>query len=149
MLRLFFNRNAPLVYLANFLALILLGVLLYRSWWQGKVALGWGTYLMAFGFLFFNGINLINWYPQYGRTSARLGIRLHFQKTVVPVAYLSLAGFLWKFLGGSEGVLLGVSLLYLPMYYVAFILLFFHFRDSSELMPGYFSHNFYLKDETQ
>ncbi len=149
MLRLFFHRSAPMVYLANGLALLLLLGLLYRGWWRSDILLGWGTYIVALWYLFFNTLNIINWYPQYRLKSAKLGIRLHFQKTVVPVAYMCAAAFLFKYLGGSEWVLLALGLLFLPMSYVACILLFFHFRDTSELMPGYFSHNIYLKDESQ
>lgn len=147
MLRLFFHRSAAMVYLANGLALVLLAWLGFQSFVQGKISLGWGTYSVALAFLFFNAINLINWYPQYRLPEAKLGIRLHFQKTVVPVAYLSLLAFGLKALGVPELALGLMSLLFLPMYYVAFILLFFHFRDTSDLMPGFFSHNFYLKDE--
>lgn len=138
MLRFFFDRNAPMVHLMNGLALLLLLGLIWRG------ALGWGGYLIGFSWLFFNLLNWINWYSPH---RGKLGIRIHLQKNVVPVSYLSAAALSLKWAGVSDWVLLGLFLLMIPIYYVSLILLYFHFRDTSTMMPSYFSHNFYLKDE--
>ncbi|MDX1386696.1 MAG: hypothetical protein R3257_03830 [bacterium] len=138
MLRFFFDRNAPMVHLMNGLTLLLLVILI----WQG--ALGWGGVLIGFSWLFFNLLNWINWYAPH---QGKLGIRIHLQKNVVPVSYMSVVALVLKWMGASNWVLFGIFLLMAPIYYVSIILLYFHFRDTSEMMPSYFSHNFYLKDE--
>jgi hypothetical protein len=145
MLKLFFNRNSPFVYLMNAIALVEALLLLFRG--RGGdpgFHLGWLSCYLIFSWLFFNALNLFPWYSGF---KGKLGIRLHFQKNLVPVVYLSALAFALKLMGVSDWVLSPIAVLYLPMYYVALILLWFHFRDESELTPGYFTHNFYLQNE--
>ncbi len=145
MLKFFFHRSSPVVYLMNFLALGEIGILLFRSqFFQGPIFLGWASLFLIFTWGAFNLLNLINWYPGH---KGKLGIRLHFQKNLVPTVYLSAWAFALKVFGFPEWVLLPVILLVLPMYYVAIVLLVFHFRDTCEMKPGYFSRNFYLQEE--
>ena len=111
-----------------------------------EISLGPVTIFLLLTWVFFNALNWIPWYPG---TQGKLGIRLHFQKNIVPMAYILPAAFLLKWAGAGELALLPFAMVFLPMYYVSIILLIFHFRDGSDLMPGYFSHNFYLKEEEE
>jgi hypothetical protein len=150
MLKIFFDRASPFVYAFNGLSLFLILLLLWQGGWNGGVWLGPVTVFLMGSWVFFNALNWIPWYGRklrYPEAKGKLGIRLHFQKNIVPMAYILPIAFLLKWAGVGEWFLLPFALLFLPMYYVSVILLFFHFRDSSDLMPGYFSHNFYLKDE--
>jgi len=129
----------------NLLALVEMVILVYRAQELSlSKPLGAVCYFLFFTWVFFNALNSFPWYP--GK-KGKLGIRLHFQKTLVPAAYLLALAFALKLVGASEWVLLPFGLFFLPMYYVAVILLWFHLRDKSDLMPGYFSHNFYLHKE--
>lgn len=144
MLKTFFYRSSPFVYAFNALSFCLFLLLCWRAKQGGVFSLGPVSLFLMFTWVFFNALNWINWYPG---TQGKLGIRLHFQKNIVPMSYILTAAFLLKWFGAGDWVLLPIALLFLPMYYVSIILLYFHFRDGSDLMPGYFSHNFYLKDE--
>jgi len=134
-----------MVYLMNALALVELAVWVFQASQASRGSL-WGpcSVFLVFTWIFFN---IVNWVPWYPGTRGKLGIRLHFQKNIVPLAYLMVLVLGLKLLGLSEWFLLPFVLLVLPMYYVTLILLSFHFRDRSDLRPGYFSHNFYLQEE--
>jgi len=80
-------------------------------------------WLIIFSWAFFNALNLFPWYPQH---RGKLGIRLHFQKTVVPVSYLTALALALYLLGVSAFALIPFVVLFLPMYYVACILLIFN-----------------------
>ena len=149
MLKLFFNRSSFMVRLMNALAGAEMLILLWQAW-RGTVSLGFSTiFLMATWWI----LNLLNWIPWYSERkgpdgkSAKLGIRLHLHKNIVPMSYILSLAFALKLMGCSEWALFPFTVLFLPVFYVSGILLYFHFRDRSDLTPGYFSHNFYLKDE--
>ncbi len=144
MLRFFFYRSSPMVYLMNLISTLLLGCLLYRAWRVEEGGLGFSSVFLIFTYLFFNFLNLFPFYPGQ---KGKVGIRLHFQKNIVPMSYLMVIAFSLKLMGVSEWGLLPFVLLYLPVYYVSLILLVFHFRDSSDLAAGYFTHNFYLQEK--
>ncbi|KAB2837760.1 hypothetical protein F9K50_10435 [bacterium] len=149
MLKFFFNRSSYMVRFMNALAAVEMGLLLWRAW-RGEAVLGLSSYFLMGTWWVLNLLNWIPWYPERkgpdGRP-AKLGIRLHLHKNIVPASYLLALAFALKLLGASELVLFPFCILFLPIYYVSGILLYFHFRDPSSLTPGYFSHNFYLKDE--
>ncbi len=134
-----------MVYLMNSVSALLLGILLDRAWRVGGAAsLGFSSSFLILTYLFFNFLNL---FPFYRGQKGKVGIRLHFQKNIVPMSYLMVLAFSLKLVGVSEWGLLPFALLYLPVYYVSLILLVFHFRDSSDLAAGYFTHNFYLQEK--
>jgi hypothetical protein len=97
-----------------------------------------------FSWLFFNLLDRIPWYPSH---RGKLGIHIHFQKNLVPVSYLCALAFGLRIAGVGETAMAIFSAVLLPIYYVSIILLYFHFRDRSTLMPSYFSHNYYLKEK--
>jgi len=148
MLKFFFNRSSLMVLVMNVLAAFEMAVLLWKAW-RGT-SLGWVTALLVFAWWALNFMNWVPWYPERlgpdGRP-AKLGIRLHLHKNLVPASYLLALAFGLRLLGISDMAMLPFAILFLPIFYVSGILLFFHFRDRSTLTPGYFSHNFYLKDE--
>lgn len=145
MLKLFFYRSSPFVYLMNALCLGEIFLLLSGfSFGATAPRLGAVSGFLVFSWVFFN---FLNGFPWYRGKKGKLGIRLHFQKNIVPLAYLLAPAFALKIAGVSEGWLLPFAIVLLPMYYVSVILLSFHYRDKSDLIPGYFSHNFYLQEE--
>lgn len=144
MLKFFFQRSSPMVHLMNVLAACEAILLLLHGPLRGAGGRGLVSYFFIFSLIFFNALDWIRWYPGRGE---KLGIRIHFKKNIVPISYLCVVVFTLKLGGISEGWILPLILFLLPIYYVSCILLYFHFRDSSELMPSYFSHNFYLKEK--
>ena len=138
-----------MVWMMNGLAFLEMLVLLYRHW-RGSLSLGLASVFLVASWWILNLCDLFPWYSQKtgpdGRP-AKLGIRLHFHKAMIPYIYILVAAFSLKLAGVSEWILAAICLLFMPVYYVNVILLYFHFRDSSDLTPGYFSHNFYRKDE--
>ncbi len=148
MLKFFFNRSSLMVLAMNALAAIEMVALLWRAW-RGA-SLGWATAFLIFTWWALNLMNWIPWYPErFGPNGkpAKLGIRLHLHKNLVPASYLLALAFGIRLLGASDTAMIPLVILFVPIFYVSGILLFFHFRDRSTLTPGYFSHNFYLKDE--
>lgn len=149
MLKFFFNRQSPLVLGLNAGAFLETLAILYL-YARGSLALGPASiFLIASWWI----LNLCNFYPWYAQRTGpdgrpeKLGIRLHFSKAMIPYIYVLFFSLLAKLLGVSEWILGVFCVLFLPLYYVNVILLYFHFRDESSLTPGYFSHNFYRKDE--
>ena len=133
----------------NGLAFAEMWLILYLHW-KGSLSMGPASIFLSASWWILNICNLIPWYSQRNGPDGRpekLGIRLHFNKAMIPFIYLLVFALLLKLLGVSELVLSPFCVLFLPLYYVDIILLYFHFRDSSSLTPGYFSHNFYRKDE--
>lgn len=125
-------------------------VAIFYGHWRGSLSLGAATVFLSISWWILNLCNVFPWYSQRTGPDGRpekLGIRLHFHKAMIPYLYILALAFLLKLLGVPELVLGFLGVLFLPLYYVNVILLYFHFRDSSSLTPGYFSHNFYRKDE--
>lgn len=145
MLKFFFDRTSFMVRLLNGLCAGLIFWQFSKPYFLDQAShwVFWDVYF-AFSWLFFNMVNWIPWYPGF---KGKLGIRLHFQKNVVPIAYGTALIFGLRLAGVSWAWLWPVALLWIPIYYVTFILLYFHLKDESNLMPGYFSHNFYYEDE--
>lgn len=138
-----------MIWIVNGLAFLEMLALGYRHW-QGSLKIGPASIFLIASWWIINFCDAFPWYSQ--RTGpdgkpARLGIRIHFGKAMIPYVYFLALAFLLKLAGVAEAVLIPFCVLFLPLYYVNVILLYFHFRDRSSLTPGYFSHNFYRKDE--
>jgi hypothetical protein len=133
-----------MVTIMNLLAGILSVGLLYDYFFSDRSLGLCSLFLILAWFL----INLLNWIPWYPGKKGKVGIKLHLQKNLVPSSYLLSLGFSLKYLTGVEWYLLPIALLMLPILYVSSILVIFHFGDPSTLDPGYFSHNYYLNEET-
>lgn len=145
MLKFFFNRQSPVVYLLNLMTTIEVLILFLPT--KTKIiyfSIGWQTFFIIFSWIF---LNIINWIPWYGKLPGKIGIRLHFQKNIIPTVYISTIALSLKLLGVNDVWLTPFAILFLPILYVSFILLYFHFKDDSKIMPSYFTHNFYLKDK--
>ena len=138
-----------MIWVINGLAFLEMVAIFYRHR-QGSLQIGPATLFLMVSWWILNLCNVIPWYRQ--RTGPdgkpeKLGIRQHFHKAMIPYLYILALAFLLKLLGTWELALSLFCVLFLPLYYVDLILLYFHFRDSSSLTPGYFSHNFYRKDK--
>ncbi len=142
MLRSCFHPRAWPVWVLNFLA-FLEAVLLTRQegGFPPRSALGPLTLFVIFSWAFFNLLDWINWYPGL---KGRWGIRIHFQRNIVLVSYLSFGALSLKLLGAPEWTLAPFALLLIPCYFLSLTLLSYHYRDTSRLRPNYFSYNFYL-----
>ncbi|MCB1213955.1 MAG: hypothetical protein KDK66_00635 [Deltaproteobacteria bacterium] len=143
MLKLFFNRHSPLVYLADLLTLLLLMLLAYKAF-QSQFVFGGPSLFLVYTYIFFN---VLRFYPWYGPDKSDVGLRLHFQKILVPCTYISLLAFSLRYLGLGEFWLWFLVILTLPLHYSSWILIAFHWKDKSQLRAGYFSENHYLQDE--
>ena len=144
MLKLFFDRSSPFVYFANFVAFAEILILSYLALTREGFSLGFSSLFLIFSWIFLNLLDQIRWYPAEKK---KLGIRVHFQKNIVPTSYLMAIAFALKLAGASEWVLVPFAILLIPIHYVSAILLYFHCRDKSAMRPGYFSNNFYLEEK--
>src|SRR5688500_17744276 len=99
MLKTFFDRSSPIVYLVNFIACAEALVLLYFNLAPRAdfpVSLGINSLFLMASWLILNLVDQIPWYP---REKTRLGIRVHFQKNIVPVSYLTAVALALKLAG--------------------------------------------------
>lgn len=141
----FFGRRSRLVRTLRILVwLELLAIFYRRGVGPLGAELGWMTWLVAVSWLAFN---LLDWIPWYSGGGERAGIRIHFQRNLVPVSYLLAPGLLLPLGGFSDWFLLPAALVCLFLHHVDGLLLYLHFRDSSRMRPGYFSFNHYLREE--
>lgn len=143
MLKFFFGRHGLGMYLANLLALLMLVLLVVKAF-KSDIHLGHASLFLFYSYFFFN---VLRFYPWYGRDKADVGLRFHFQRNLVPLAYISLLAFGLKYLSVGEAWLMCFALLTLPLHYAAWVLIVFHLRDKSSLPVGYFSQNRYLSKE--
>ena len=144
MLKLFFDRSSFFVHFANLIAFAEILTLSYFTLTRESFSLDFISSFLILSWIFLNLLDQIPWYPAEKK---KLGIRVHFQKNVVPTSYLMAIAFALKLAGVSEWALVPFAILLLPVHYVSVILLYFHFRDKSTMRPGYFSNNFYLEEK--
>ncbi len=137
MLRLFFHRDSVIMkslFFASFVGTILLfyqGAFQRLSNLQTILA---SVFLLQVGFAYFVKI-----YPWYPKNAAGPGITLQFQKALVPIAYLWPL-FLLTTLYYPSAILLGFwSFFLLPITAVAFILIYFHWKDPDPSQPNLLS----------
>jgi len=137
MLKLFFNRKSLLVQVAFWGAAVLTAVFIVKGGWASmtlsqKVLLGLVLAQVAFA----KGVCLYPWYP---KDAAGPGIRLQFDKALVPVAYLWLASSVFLWLKPLTLLLALFNLLLLPIGVVACVLIRFHGKDPDPSQPNLLS----------
>ncbi len=153
MLKIFFNRTSPLVRLLELIGVILsVWFLTKRLPTDGVVPL---LFLFLFcSYLFVRICDGVNWYPREKNLPPdpkRFGIRVQFQKAIVPSAYIlaiTAAVALLEIPFLSTGVITFAVLLMLIVAPVNGILLYFHLRDKDPTPINYFSLNKYLGEDT-
>ena len=142
MTRVLFYRHGSVVRLLEILGVMNSLLFLKRgfTYFDGPMIL----YLFLFStYLFVRICTWIRWYEEEGE----LGIRVHFQKALVPTSYiLAINSTVCFFLNSSLSiVLLSFSLLLmLAVTSVNGILIYFHRQDQDPLPINGFSRNLYL-----
>ena len=143
-LKLFFNRKGKIVlsltvigWTGNFLHLIAL------PWqWNDRGTLT-DLFFLLYLFLAFL-ITAIRFKPWYQKEDRGAGIEEHFEKTLVPIAYiLVFTNLIYHYWQASWPFLLFISLIFLIILSVNAILLYFHNRDKDQTPPSYFARNLY------
>ncbi len=127
MLRLFFNRNSPIMKSFYWLGALLSLLFLWQGHWSllntsQKVLLGlfWLQVLFAQALLF---------YPFYPKNAPGPGITLQFQKALVPIAYLWPSAMILLWLQPLAILMILFNVLILPISSVACILIYFYSID--------------------
>lgn len=131
MLRFFFNRNSPVMKGFYGLGALLSLYFLYQGHWQGlnglqQCLLG----IFWFQVLFAQGLV---WFPFYPASAPGPGIKLQFQKALVPIAYLWPSFMLLMLWWPHTALLLLFDFLLLPISAVACILIYFYCIDPQRL----------------
>ncbi len=147
-LKFFFNRKGSVVlsltilgWILNLWALICLpGEMILR----GKLTTCLFILYLCLCFL----VTFIRFYPWYPTKDRGAALEEHFEKTLVPTAYIMVVVHLFWFLTLKPWpFLIFVCLLFLPILAVNAILLTFHFQDQDPTPPAYFSRSLYLSPE--
>ncbi|MBI4366760.1 MAG: hypothetical protein HY543_08085 [Deltaproteobacteria bacterium] len=142
MLKLFFNKESPVVYALEAIGLFLLAWFLARGEWR---AWAWPR-LLAGGsavgcYLFLRWCVLWRWYPRASPGGKYLGIALQFKKALVPASYLlALFGILLH-VHAPTLLLYAIVFLLIVIAHVNGILLYFHARDRDATPVNYFSRS--------
>jgi hypothetical protein len=134
MLRLFFNRNSLFVRFAFWGAFGLTLVFFLDLGWvvlDGVQRILWLACLVQISFA--KAVELYPWYP---KENPGPGIRLQFQKAMVPVSYLWLSLTILLWWKPLTAFLLLYNALLFPMGAVACILIYFHRKDPERKSPN-------------
>src|SRR4030095_3590224 len=137
MLKLFFHRNSLLVKGAFWIAGFLTAAFIYTGDFSSltlaqKILFA----LLLIQVAFAKAVEIYPWYP---KEALGPGIRLQFQKAIVPVAYLWLSALLFLWLKPLTLLLALFNLLLFPMGVVASILIHFHRMDPDPSEPNILS----------
>ena len=143
-LKFFFNRRGFVVYTLTILGWLLAGKNSYfmiTNWSSQNFKILFWLFTFLFLSLLFTLIRFISWNKSHNKGH---GIEEHFEKILVPLAYILVVIHGTYFLGSKWWIFLMVgSLLLLPILYVNFILIYFHLKDKDKTPPGYFSRSLY------
>ncbi len=121
------------------------GVYTYKIWPH----LDLRFFLISFIIACYIFIRACDLYPWHGAKDRGVGIRVHFQKAIVPTSYIMtvtslLCLFTIPFL--STLLIILAVLMMLVVTPVNGILIYFYLKDKDPLPINYFSGNHYLKD---
>ncbi len=146
MLKFFFNRDSWMVTVMELVGLTAYGIFIYRSWTH----FGFLGFALSFIVLCYLFIRLCDVIPWHGAKKRTVGVRVHFQKAIVPTSYiLAVTAMLSLFpvpILSAALVILAV-LMMLVVTPVNGILVYFYFKDKDPLPVNHFSGNHYLKDD--
>lgn len=143
MLRLFFNRNSPIMKGVYWLGALLSLLFLWQGHWallsttqQILLTLSWLQVLFA---------QVLVIYPFYPKNAKGPGITLQFQKALVPIAYLWPTFMILIWFKPWICFLILFNILLLPITSVACILLYFYCidpeRQNTNVLTGQHTHN--------
>jgi hypothetical protein len=141
MYKVLFDRSAFFVRSLEFLGLASATYTLWsRPSWG---AIGSLLFLLLAQYLFVRICDALPWYGYSMGATKQIGIRVHFQKALVPTSYTLFLTTLTllhevKFL--SLTILILANLMMMVLVGVNGILIFFHLKDDDPLPINYFSH---------
>lgn len=93
-------------------------------------------------------LTVIRFYPWHRRWGRGIGLEVHFEKTLVPTAYILVAtNLVMAFWPRALFMVFFSCALLVVIQSVNCILLYFHGRDRQKLPPHYFSHLFAKEDQ--
>lgn len=146
MLKFFFNRDSWMVKIMEVLGICAYGIFTYKVWPH----LDRRFFLMSFIIVCYAFIRLCDLYAWHGGKDRSVGIRVHFQKAIVPTSYIMavtslLCLFTIPFL--STLLIVLAVLMMLVVTPVNGILIYFYFKDKDPLPINYFSGNHYIQAE--
>ncbi len=134
MLKTFFHRNSPYVKIAYIGGLILTFIFLYQKRVETFSSFQTAAFfLFLLQLLFAQTLVIYPWYPKEAKGP---GIRLQFQKAMVPASYCWLVMLILFFLKIYTVPLLLFNFLMLPISVVACILIYFHRLDPDPSSPN-------------
>lgn len=152
-MKVLFHRTSPVVRSLEIVGLVL-SIFYLKQKLKGFDATAWLFCSFFALYLFVRICDLIPWYPSLktsmGGIGGRAGIRVHFQKALVPTSYLFAVTALFALLDLpviSIAVVLFSDLMMLVVAPVNGILIYFHRRDKDPLPINYFSQSHYQADE--
>lgn len=142
MLKLFFNRNSPTMKGFYLLGAVLSLVFLWQGHWSPLSSLQ--KSLLALFWLQVIFAQALVLYPFYPSNARGPGIRLQFQKALVPIAYIWPSFMILIWIKSYTGFLILFNVLLLPITTVACILIYFYCidpeRKNTNELTGYGSH---------
>ncbi|QQR79749.1 MAG: hypothetical protein IPJ69_10420 [Deltaproteobacteria bacterium] len=145
MLKFFFNRESLIVRLMEVLGIVTFVFFV----WQHYQTPSWTLFFLSFLFAGYAFIRLCDIIPWHQAKNRQTGIRVHFQKAVVPCTYILAITNLTCLLNipyaSTLFMILGL-LMTSAVLSVNVILVYFYFKDKDPLPINHFSSNAYLKE---
>lgn len=151
MLKFLFGRTSSVVRLLELVGVVNSAVYLSaRAGAHRNTPLLFFFLFLLLCYLFVRVCDGINWYPREKTPPEgprRLGIRVHFQKALVPTSYILAVASAFLLLAPplvAAAVMAFADLLMIVVVSVNGILIYFHLRNRDSLPINYFSSNKYL-----
>lgn len=147
MLKLFFHRNSLFVKIAYWSAFTLTVLYFFKGRLEflsliEKIFL----FLFLFQILFAQIVEIYPWYPKGAKGP---GIRLQFQKAIVPASYIWLVLIIFIWMNVLIIPLIFFNILMLPISIVACILIYFHCIDPDPSSPNELSGGYQYANDLQ
>lgn len=133
-LKFFFNRRGAVVWglLVSGWVFLILNLLKIET--QSPTSHFFLWLLVGQAFL----ITSTRFFPWYAKADRGYGIEEHFEKTMVPLAYILSLGGIVFWAVPNWGILVFSNVLLIPIWVVNFILIHFHYRDHDQTPPSFF-----------
>jgi hypothetical protein len=154
-MKVLFNRTSRVVRTLEASGVLLSTLYFWRKFSPAGSGLDPTTIFLAFlvaCYIFIRACDLIDWYPQRKRLAGepeRIGIRVHFQKALVPTSYIlfiTAMAALWDIPVVSITIVILADLMMLVIAPVNGIQIYFHLRDKDPLPMNHFSLNQHKND---
>ena len=150
-MKILFNRTSYVVRSLEIIGGVLSAFYLRRAFFHFDWTAGFFCFFLA-SYLFIRICEGIDWYPNYAGDdldNRHIGIRVHFQKALVPTSYIFAISALFALLDipvVSSAVIFLSALMMVAVAPLNGILIYFHLRDKDPLPINYFSQNHYQEE---